>query len=740
MSDVRLFIDMKSIERAAANGLPFCGTDETAERRGAVAHLLKDEKGDGSLFHLFTADRDFLTIADKDLHVFYVSFDSEGSHVTEVSEPADAGLTALSHFIGEKSAQKIIEQAGGLENACDVSFFGQEKRITAHRDEIREYYDRLMSYVSLSDQERIDRLLAEGLIERADDLDIEVTVSAPSVDTSAVAFFTDLNDTDKLKEIGERLKRGERVIFSDLKALLHSLGHEAGFDFEIRKNDSTIHEDESGQLSMFSDAARTHENRAAAELYDIIMKTEQRAWNESLVNGISYGEALHKYFDDAGIESYILDPLNEFKPSSAGEVAFAHQKFADALKEDGQEKLYTGLELPLIFVLYDMEKTGIYMDADRLKDYGTELGKHIAELEKKIYEEAGEEFNINSPKQLGEILFGKLHLPTGKKTKTGYSTSQKVLEDLAPDYPIVEDVLSYRKYAKLKSTYADGLFNCVSGDGRVHTTYQQTVTATGRLSSTDPNLQNIPIRLELGKQIRKVFLPAEDSLYVDADYSQIELRVLAHMSGDENLIDAYRADRDIHTATAAAVFHVPADEVTPLMRRSAKAVNFGIVYGISSFGLGQNLSISRQQAQEYINDYFKAYPGLHDFLDGLVDSAKAKGYAETMYGRRRPVPELKDSVYMKRQFGERVAMNAPIQGTAADIIKIAMLHVFIRLRKEKLKSRLLLQVHDELLIEAPESEREEAERILKEEMENAAALKVPLEIDLEEGKDWYSAH
>lgn len=740
MSDVRLFIDMKSIERAAANGLPFCGTDETAERRGAVAHLLKDEKGDGSRFHLFTADRDFLTIADNDLHVFYVSFDSEGSHVTEVTEPVDAGLTVLSHFIGEKSAQKIIGQAGSLENACDVSFFGQEKRITAHRDEIREYYDRLMSYVSLSDQERIDRLLAEGLIERADDLDIEATVSAPSVDTSAVAFFTDLNDTDKLKEIGERLKRGEKVIFSDLKALLHSLGHEAGFDFEIRKNDSTIHEDESGQLSMFSDAARTHENRAAAELYDMIMKTEQRAWNESLVNGISYGEALHKYFDDAGIESYILDPLNEFKPSSAGDVACAHQKFAEALKEDGQEKLYTGIELPLIFVLYDMEKTGIYMDADRLKDYGTELGKHIAELEKKIYEEAGEEFNINSPKQLGEILFGKLHLPTGKKTKTGYSTSQKVLEDLAPDYPIVEDVLSYRKYAKLKSTYADGLFNCVSGDGRVHTTYQQTVTATGRLSSTDPNLQNIPIRLELGKQIRKVFLPAEDSLYIDADYSQIELRVLAHMSGDENLIDAYRADRDIHTATAAAVFHVPADEVTPLMRRSAKAVNFGIVYGISSFGLGQNLSISRQQAQEYINDYFKAYPGLHDFLDGLVDSAKAKGYAETMYGRRRPVPELKDSVYMKRQFGERVAMNAPIQGTAADIIKIAMLHVFIRLRKENLKSRLLLQVHDELLIEAPESEREEAERILKEEMENAAALKVPLEIDLEEGKDWYSAH
>ena len=410
------------------------------------------------------------------------------------------------------------------------------------------------------------------------------------------------------------------------------------------------------------------------------------------------------------------------------------------MQESGQEKLYEELELPLIFVLYDMEKTGIYMEADRLQDYGKELQVHIDELEKKIYAEAGEEFNINSPKQLGEILFEKLGLPKGKKTKTGYSTSQKVLDELAPDYPIVDDVLSYRKYAKLKSTYADGLFTCVSEDGRVHTTYQQTVTATGRLSSTDPNLQNIPIRLELGKQIRKVFLPKKDSLFLDADYSQIELRVLAHMSGDENLIEAYKADRDIHTATAAAVFHVPADQVTPLQRRSAKAVNFGIVYGISSFGLGQNLSISRKEAQQYINDYFKAYPGLHSFLDGLVDSAKIKGYAETMYGRRRPVPELKESQYMRRQFGERVAMNAPIQGSAADIIKIAMLHVFERLRKEGLKSKLLLQVHDELLIEAPESEKAEAEKILKEEMENAAALRVPLEVDLEEGYDWYSAH
>ena len=735
-----LYIDKKSISQAAANGLPFCGTEEDTERRNAVAYLLSTDVADGAKWHIYSADRDFLTLADQDIEIFYVSFDSEGSHLTGVTEPVSAELCVLSHFIGEKSAEKILEQAGSPDRIYEVPFFGTEKIIAAKKDEIKQYYDRLMSIVSLSDQERIERLAADGLIEEASPEEMQVSMPAETVDTSAVAFFTDLNDTDRIKTIEERLKNGEKVIFSDLKALLHELGKDAGFDFEIRKNDPTIHEEKDGQLSMFSEQTQSHENKVAKELYDLIMQTEKRAWNESLSDGISYGQALHKYFDDAKIESYIIDPLNEFKPSSAADVAKAHGQFAKALKEDGQEKLYTELELPLIFVLYDMEKTGIYMDAERLRDYGTELGKHIDELEKKIYEEAGEEFNINSPKQLGEILFDKLHLPAGKKTKTGYSTSQKVLDELAPDYPIVDDVLSYRKYAKLKSTYADGLFNCVSLDGRVHTTYQQTVTATGRLSSTDPNLQNIPIRLELGKQIRKVFLPAGDSLYVDADYSQIELRVLAHMSGDENLISAYRADKDIHTATAAAVFHVPADQVTPLMRRSAKAVNFGIVYGISSFGLGQNLSISRQQAQQYINDYFKAYPGLHDFLDGLVDSAKAKGYAETMYGRRRPVPQLKDSAYMKRQFGERVAMNAPIQGTAADIIKIAMLNVYIRLRKESLKSKLLLQVHDELLIEAPESEKEEAEKILKEEMENAAAIKVPLEIDLEEGKDWYSAH
>ena len=300
------------------------------------------------------------------------------------------------------------------------------------------------------------------------------------------------------------------------------------------------------------------------------------------------------------------------------------------------------------------------------------------------------------------ILFEKMQLPGGKKTKTGYSTAADVLEKLAPEHPIVASILEYRTLAKLKSTYADGLAGFIGPDGRIHSTFNQTITATGRISSTEPNLQNIPVRMELGRLIRKVFVPKPGCVFVDADYSQIELRVLAHLSRDERLIQAYRDAEDIHRITASQVFHIPFDEVTPLQRRNAKAVNFGIVYGISSFGLSQDLSISRKEASEYIEKYFETYPGIKSFLDGLVENAKKNGYVTTLYGRRRPMPELKSSNFMQRSFGERVAMNAPIQGTAADIIKIAMIHVSERLKKEQLKSRLILQVHDELLIEAEE--------------------------------------
>lgn len=412
----------------------------------------------------------------------------------------------------------------------------------------------------------------------------------------------------------------------------------------------------------------------------------------------------------------------------------------EKLTETEMLRLFEEVEMPLVFTLYEMEKEGITVRGEELRVYGERLAGQISVLEEKIYEEAGERFNINSPKQLGTILFEKMHLPYGKKTKTGYSTAADVLEKLSEEYPFVSDILEYRQLTKLKSTYADGLSAFIGADGRIHGKFNQMVTATGRISSADPNLQNIPVRTQLGRELRRVFVAGEGCVFVDADYSQIELRVLASMSGDQNLIDAYRQARDIHAITASQVFHIPLDEVTAAERRNAKAVNFGIVYGISSFGLSNGLSISRKEAQEYIQKYFETYPGIRKFLDDAVSSAKEKGYSVTLFGRRRPIPELFSSNFMQRSFGERVAMNSPIQGTAADIIKIAMVRVSKRLREEGLASRLILQVHDELLIETRLEEQERVEAILREEMTGAASMAVALEIDMHSGKNWYEAH
>lgn len=412
----------------------------------------------------------------------------------------------------------------------------------------------------------------------------------------------------------------------------------------------------------------------------------------------------------------------------------------EQLENTGMLQLFSEVEMPLVFVLSDMERAGICLNTEELKRYGGELSVSIAALAQKIYDQAGEEFNINSPKQLGVILFEKLGLPNGKKTKTGFSTSAEVLDRLAPEYPIVSDILEYRQLSKLKSTYADGLVNDVEADGRIHTTFNQTITATGRLSSTEPNLQNIPIRIELGKLIRKVFYPKEGCLFIDSDYSQIELRLLAHMSGDKNLLQAFAENQDIHRSTASLVFHTPFDEVTDLQRRSAKAVNFGIVYGISAFGLAQDLGIGRTEAQSYIDRYFETYPSIHAFLEKTVMDAKEKGFTRTLSGRIRPIPELTSKNFMQKQFGERVAMNAPLQGTAADIIKVAMVRVHDRLIQEGFRSRLILQVHDELLIETEESERDAVQALLEEEMRGAASLDVELAVGTACGYNWYDAH
>lgn len=411
----------------------------------------------------------------------------------------------------------------------------------------------------------------------------------------------------------------------------------------------------------------------------------------------------------------------------------------EKLKETGMESLYDEMELPCLYALYEMEKNGIRVDGEALHQYGKKLRTRIEELTAEIHAMAGEEFNINSPKKLGEILFEKLGLKNGKKTKTGYSTSAEVLEKLKNAHPIIPKILEYRQLTKLNSTYAEGLAGYIRADGRIHGKFHQTVTVTGRISSADPNLQNIPTRMPLGREIRKVFIPEEGSVFVDADYSQIELRVLAHMSGDAALIAAYQADEDIHAITASQVFDVPLDQVDSTLRRKAKAVNFGIVYGISSFGLGQDLDISRKEAEGYIEKYFATYGKVKKFLDRTVEDAKKNGYTVTMFGRRRPIPELASSNFMTRSFGERAAMNAPVQGTAADIIKIAMVRVNRRLKKEHLQSKLVLQIHDELIIETKKEEVEIVQKILVQEMMHAADLAVPLLVDANVGDSWYDA-
>lgn len=498
------------------------------------------------------------------------------------------------------------------------------------------------------------------------------------------------------------------------------------------------------QLDFFDTASpeRSFDTNLAAYILNPVQKSfgeEDIADNYASIAMYPYDQVFGKFSLEAAYAEK-EEELIRYASYCALVNALAYPELLKELKKIKSYHLFEKIEMPLLFTLYDMEKQGILVERQALQEYGRELGARIREREEEIYERAGETFNINSPKQLGVILFEKMHMPYGKKTKTGYSTSAEVLEKLRFEDPIIEMILDYRQLAKLKSTYADGLDSYIEEtDGRIHTTFNQNVTATGRLSSTEPNLQNIPIRMELGRQIRKVFVPEQDYVFLDADYSQIELRVLAHMSEDETLIEAYRENADIHRTTAALVFHTPYEDVTELQRRNAKAVNFGIVYGISGFGLSRDLNISKKQAEAYIHDYFDTYPGVKEFMDKLVEQGKEKGYVTSLFGRRRPIPELSSKNFMQRQFGERIAMNSPIQGTAADIIKIAMIRVHQKLKEGNYRSRLILQIHDELLIETHREEIPEVKKILEEEMVHACELAVPLIAEVKQGSNWYEA-
>lgn len=452
--------------------------------------------------------------------------------------------------------------------------------------------------------------------------------------------------------------------------------------------------------------------------------------------------------EDKEVQTSLFDDNSEpSKPEINGKYAIysyvigaSKDKLVEELKKINSYDLFVNIEMPLVEILSEMQWEGVYADQKEIIKYGENLKRHLEELRIDIYKLADEEFNINSPKQLGVILFEKLKLEPFKKNKNGYSTDIDALEKILDKHPIVEKILEYRQIAKLNSTYVEGMMPFINTNtGRIHTFFHQTITATGRLSSTEPNLQNIPTRTELGKKLRKVFKSGKDRIFLDADYSQVELRILAHMANDETMIDAFNSGEDIHSMTASQVFKIPLNEVSKQVRSKAKAVNFGIVYGISEFGLAEQIDIKRYEAKEYIEQYLETYHGIRDFMTDIVESAKNKGYVTTLYNRRREIPELSSKNYMIRKFGERAAMNTPIQGTAADIMKIAMIKVYNELKNRNLKSKIVLQIHDELLVETYLEEKEEVATILKECMENAASLKVPLKVEVEEGKNWYQA-
>ena len=574
-----------------------------------------------------------------------------------------------------------------------------------------------------------------GLKETAAGLYVDESLSLAAVsfekgsEAKTIVFEGDIPD------LKEYLTSESEVYVFGLKNLLHSLHAKYAEENPFLRWPEALNSTDYEKVYDLEIMSYLIDPSKSAYPYDAVCKDQTGELipsKEELLGKLSVKEALLD--EEKKSEAYKMAALASYSAFKS------FPKLKISLTEMDMWQLLTDMEMPLAISLFNMEIAGIRVEKEVLDSYSKELSASIAELEKEIYEEAGEEFNINSPKQLGVILFEKLKLPHGKKTKTGYSTSADVLEKLADEFPFVNRILEYRQAAKLKSTYADGLVAFISEDNRIHGTFNQTITATGRISSTEPNLQNIPIRNELGQGIRKAFVASEGCVFLDADYSQIELRLLAHLSGDENLIEAYKSDADIHKITASKVFHIPLDEVTKEQRRNAKAVNFGIVYGISSFGLSQDLSISRKEAGEYIKQYFATYPKVKEFLDNTVKQAKMDGYTTTMFERRRPIPELASSNFMQRAFGERAAMNAPIQGSAADIMKLAMIHVEKALREADVDARIVLQVHDELLVECAEKDAEKVKAILHDEMAKAADVKVPLEVEVEEGSNWFEAH
>lgn len=743
--------------------------------------LAKKSEKDGLLVSLVSGDRDLLQIATDNIKIRIPKTKGGKTEIENYNtqdvidryQVPPLGIIELKALmgdssdnipgvpkIGEKTATQLIVQYGNIETLKDHISEIEKKSI---RETLEQNFDMAVLSKTLA---TID--INAPVEYKLDDLkisEIYTKEAYPIVKGLGFKKILERFSAENANDVAAVERESVEInSIDEYKNMLNGINDKV-IAFESEKNDSDLSFDGDGQAAFdFSEKTvkliittgekvyiistsilNGIDEKSLFEIFedyvinssDMVFVSKELKKELKLLKRLNDSKIIKEKLFDASIATYLLNPL-------AGnyeieDPLYKYDELKKRLDSEGMLQLFTDIEMPIIGVLASMEEEGIYIDKDALEEYGKVLAENIAKLEKEIIDLAGFSFNINSPKQLGEILFEKMGIEGGKKTKTGYSTSAEVLEKLAPDYPFVAKILEYRGLAKLKSTYVDGLNAFIFEDSRIRCKFNQTITATGRLSSSDPNLQNIPIRTEQGRLIRKCFTPKAGYTFVDADYSQIELRIMAHMSGDEKLIEAYKSAQDIHRLTASEVFHVPFDEVTDLQRRNAKAVNFGIIYGISSFGLSNDLSISRKEAKEFIDNYFVTFPKVKEYLDELVADAKKNGYVTTLFGRRRPIPELKSANFMQRQFGERVAMNAPIQGTAADIMKIAMIKVHDRLKSEGLKSKVLLQVHDELLIEAPNEEKDMVEKILHEEMEGACVLAVNLDIDVHSGNTWYDA-
>ncbi|MGG7076860.1 DNA polymerase I [Clostridium sardiniense] len=748
---------------------------------GTTAKVAADE---GMEVYVVTGDKDALQLADENINVVITKKGvSETAEYNKESFIEEFGVTPTQFIdvkglmgdksdnipgvpgVGEKTAYKLIKEYGSVEEVLKNIDNISGKKLKENLETYSEQAIFSKKLATIMTEVPIDNLMedisTENIINKEGLKELLIKLQMKS---SLVKFIGEEEKVEvNTKEI-ESLDSLKELLKEDKTYYIAYLIEEAALNSKRKLKKLYFGEDNNGVSFDFEESIKKDEKETLRVLKSFFEdKNKKKVIHDAktLIKILSRMDIKIESFNfDTAIAAYIIDsskgqyPLNEVIATYIGDeikkgeegliegVSYMHALYKvlkDKIKNEDMEELYYNVEHPLIAVLADMEEEGFKVDENILDELAVKFKKEIEVVQNEIYTLADEEFNINSPKQLGKILFEKLDLPVIKKTKTGYSTNVDVLDKLRDKHPIIDKITYYRQMTKINSTYVEGMKALIDIDGSIHTSFNQTVTTTGRLSSTEPNLQNIPIRYEMGREIRKIFITKEKSdKLLSADYSQIELRVLAHISGDENMINAFKHHSDIHTKTASEVFNVPIDEVTPLMRSSAKAVNFGIVYGISDFSLAQDLGITKKEASEYMSIYFDRYPKIKEYLDNIIKDSKETGYVTTILNRKRFIPEIKSSNKIVKALGERLAMNAPIQGSAADIIKIAMINVFNRLKKENLRSTLILQVHDELILNVEEDEFDIVEKLVKEEMENVYKLSVPLDVDVNFGDTWYS--